>query len=86
VDLVAPEHAIGRNTVSALQSGLVFGYAAMVDGMVDRLAAEIEPEHGDPFVIATGGFADVVRPHARRIDLTDPLLTLRGLRLLAERT
>ena len=86
VDLVAPEHAIGRNTVSALQSGLVFGYAAMVDGMVDRLAAEIAAEHGPPFVIATGGFADVVNPHARRIDLTDPLLTLRGLRLLAERT
>ena len=86
VDLVAPEHAIGRNTVSALQSGLVFGYAAMVDGMVERLAAEIEAEHGDPFVIATGGFADVVRPHAKRIDLTDPLLTLRGLRLLADHT
>ena len=86
VDLVAPEHAIGRNTVSALQSGLVFGYAAMVDGMVERLASEIAAEHGDPFVIATGGFADVVKPHARRIDVTDPLLTLRGLRLLAERT
>lgn len=86
VDLVAPEHAIGRNTVSALQSGLVFGYAAMVDGMVERLAAEIAAEHGAPFVIATGGFADVVKPHAKRIDVTDPLLTLRGLRLLAERT
>jgi len=86
VDLVAPERAIGRNTVSALQSGLVFGYAAMVDGMVDRLAAEIVDEHGAPFVIATGGFADVVKPHTRRIDVTDPLLTLRGLRLLAEST
>lgn len=85
VELVAPERAIGRNTVSALQSGLVFGYAAMVDGMVARLAAEIEEEHGAPVVIATGGFAEVVRPHARRIDLTDPLLTLRGLRLIAER-
>ena len=85
VDLVAPEHAIGRNTVTALQSGLVFGYAAMVDGMVERLSAEVESEHGRPMVIATGGFAEVVRPHARRIDVTDPLLTLRGLRLLSER-
>lgn len=85
VDLVAPEHAIGRNTVAALQSGLVFGYAAMVDGMVERLSAEVEPELGPVLVIATGGFAEVVGPHARRIDVTDPLLTLRGLRLLAER-
>ena len=85
VDLVAPERAIGRNTVSALQSGLVFGYAAMVDGMVKRLAAEIDGGWGRPLVIATGGFADVVKPHARSIDVTDPLLTLRGLRLLAER-
>ncbi|MEJ2290148.1 MAG: type III pantothenate kinase [Deinococcales bacterium] len=86
VDLVAPEHAIGRNTVTALQSGLVFGYAAMVDGMVERLAAEIDEQLGRPLVIATGGFADVVKPHARSVDVTDPLLTLRGLRLLAERT
>ncbi|MEJ2667524.1 MAG: type III pantothenate kinase [Deinococcales bacterium] len=85
VDLVAPEHAIGRNTVSALQSGLVFGYASMVDGMVERLAAEIEEEHGRPVVIATGGFTEVVRPHAKHIDISDPRLTLRGLRLLAER-
>lgn len=84
VELVAPEHAIGRNTVSALQSGLVFGYAALVDGMVERLAAEIPAEHGRPLVIATGGFADVVRSHARRVDVTDPLLTLRGLRILAD--
>jgi type III pantothenate kinase len=85
VDLVAPERAIGRNTVTALQSGLVFGYAAMVDGMVERLAAEIDDGRGPPLVIATGGFADVVKPHASSIDVTDPLLTLRGLLLLAER-
>jgi len=86
VDLVAPPTAIGRNTVTALQSGLVFGYAAMVDGMVERLAAEMDGDVGRPVVIATGGFADVVRPHARSIDVTDPLLTLRGLRLIADRT
>ncbi len=83
VELVAPERAIGRNTVRALQSGLVFGYAAMVDGMVARLSAEVPERFGRPRVIATGGFAEVVRDHAVSVDLIDPLLTLRGLRILA---
>ncbi len=83
VDLVAPERAIGRNTVTALQSGLVFGYAALVDGMVARLARELPEGQGPPTVIATGGFAEVVRGHALSISRVDPLLTLRGLQLVA---
>ena len=79
VDLIAPEQAIGKNTVSALQSGLVFGYAEMVDGMVKRLTREIDSALCPPLVIATGGFAEVVEGHCRRVDRYEPLLTLRGL-------
>jgi type III pantothenate kinase len=87
VDLVAPERAVGKNTVDALRSGLVFGYAEMVDGMVGRIEREAREEIGEDGrlrVIATGGFADVVGPHARRIEVVDPLLTLQGLRIVAD--
>ncbi len=87
VDLVAPERAVGRTTVDALRSGLVFGYAEMVDGMVGRIEREAREEIGPDAtvrVIATGGFAEVVMPHARRIDAVDPLLTLTGLRIVAD--
>jgi type III pantothenate kinase len=85
VDLVAPATAVGKNTVTALQSGLVFGYAEMVDGMVDRIKREIEPSFETVEVIATGGFADVVRGHCRNVDTYEPLLTLQGLRRIADR-
>lgn len=87
VDLTAPDRAVGRNTVDALRSGLVFGYAEMVDGMVARIEREAREEigaHGRLRVIATGGFADVVGPHSRRIDEVDPWLTLKGLRIVAD--
>ena len=89
VDLTAPARAVGRTTADALRSGLVFGYAEMVDGMVRRIAAEAREEVGPSGrlrVIATGGFADVVAPHSRRIEVVDPWLTLTGLRIVAERT
>lgn len=85
VDLVAPPAAVGKNTVTALQSGLVFGYAEMVDGMVERIRREIEPGIEEVEVIATGGFADVVRGHCRNVDTFLPLLTLQGLRKIADR-
>jgi pantothenate kinase type III len=87
VDLTAPERAVGRTTVDALRSGLVFGYAEMVDGMVGRIEREAREEIGPAGrlrVIATGGFAEVVAPHARRIEVVDPLLTLDGLRRVAD--
>ncbi len=83
VDLVAPERAVGKNTVTALQSGLVFGYAAMVDGMVARFSREIDPELGKPLVIATGGFASIIEGHCESVDVFEPLLTLRGLQIIA---
>jgi type III pantothenate kinase len=83
VDLVAPERAVGKNTVTALQSGLVFGYASMVDGMVRRFCRETDPALGKPLVIATGGFATTLDGLCEEVDLSEPLLTLKGLRLIA---
>ena len=85
VELVAPPTAVGKNTVASLQSGLVFGYAEMVDGMVSRIKREIDPEFETVEVIATGGFAEVVKGHCRNVDTYEPLLTLQGLRAIAER-
>ena len=82
VELVAPERAVGKNTVTALQSGLVFGYAEMVDGMVRRIKREVDVGLST-MVIATGGFAEVVKGHCREVDVFEPLLTLRGLRRIA---
>jgi type III pantothenate kinase len=82
VELTAPPRVMGRNTTHALQSGVIHGYAAMVDGLVDRLVEEL----GFPCrVIATGGLASLIGKHARRIEELDPNLTLEGLRILYER-
>lgn len=88
VELSAPEWTVGTNTVAALQSGLVFGYTEMVDGMVARMKREAAERFGvgpELTVIATGGFAEVLRGHARSVDVFDPLLTLTGLRLIDAR-
>lgn len=82
VELVAPRTAVGKNTIESLQSGLVFGTASEVDGMVERIRAELG---GRCTVIATGGLASVVAPHCSTIDELDPWLTLEGLRLIFER-
>jgi type III pantothenate kinase len=81
VELKAPRAAIGRNTVTAMRSGLVLGYVGLVEYLVKRIKAEME---GDPLVIATGGLAAVVVPETDVIDVVDPDLTLQGLRFLYE--
>jgi type III pantothenate kinase len=79
VELVAPENAIGRNTVESIQSGLLFGTA----GQVDRLAELFKSELGsDSTVVATGGLVDIVVRWCKSIEVVDPLLTLEGLRLI----
>ena len=82
VELLRPGRAIGRNTVTNIQSGIVYGYAGLVDGLVERMRAEME---GHPVVIATGGLAGLIHGVARSIDLVNPNLTLEGLRILYER-
>jgi type III pantothenate kinase len=82
VELVAPDHAIGKSTIEAVQSGLVFGTAALVDGLVERTARELP---SDINVVATGGLADVVTKHCRTVSRVEPLLTLVGLRLIFDR-
>lgn len=82
VELKAPERAIGHTTASSLQSGIVFGFAGMVDSLVSRFLDELG---GTATVVATGGLAETIAPHCRRVDLTDDLLTLEGLRLAYRR-
>jgi type III pantothenate kinase len=82
VELAAPARAIGRSTVECMQSGLVFGTAAMVDGLVARIRRELGPE--DVAVVATGGLAELIVRYSEEIEEHDPLLTLEGLRLVHE--
>src|SRR3954468_18617342 len=82
VDFVAPETAIGKTTESALRSGLVYGFAGQVDGIVERIRAELGDASAP--VIATGGLAELIAPHAKTIERLDPFLTLEGLRLVWE--
>jgi type III pantothenate kinase len=82
VDFTAPPSVIGTTTVSALQSGLVYGFAGQVDGIVDRIRDELGSEAR---VIATGGLAELIAPYSRTVERVDPWLTLEGLRLVWER-
>ena len=81
VDYAAPEAVIGKTTVGGLQSGLVYGFAGQVDGIVGRIREELGAEAR---AVATGGLADLVSPHSRTIERVDPNLTLDGLRLVWE--
>jgi type III pantothenate kinase len=81
IELQFPRAAIGKNTVSAMQSGLLFGYVGLVEGLVKRITGELG---GSAAVLATGGLARIIAPHAPFIDHVDPHLTLQGLRLIYE--
>jgi type III pantothenate kinase len=86
VELVAPRSAIGKNTVESLQSGILYGFAGQVDGMVRRLSAVLSPDDPDAVqVIATGGLATLVIDHSETVTRYEPDLTLLGLRLIYER-
>lgn len=82
VELKTPSSAIGKNTVASVQSGLVFGHAALIDGLVERVDDELG---GDARVVATGGLAPAVVENCKRIERLEPMLTLVGLRLIYDR-
>jgi type III pantothenate kinase len=82
IDFVEPENVIAKTTVESLQSGLVYGFAGQVDGIVERIRGELGTEAR---AVATGGLADLIAPHARTIERVDPFLTLEGLRLVWQR-
>jgi type III pantothenate kinase len=82
VELVRPKEAIGHNTVTNIQSGVVYGYAGLVDGLVERMKTEMG---GSPTVVATGGLAPLIADVARSIEHVDADLKLHGLRLIYQR-
>jgi type III pantothenate kinase len=82
VELTLPPHAIARNTVQAIQSGLVLGYLSLVEGMIERIKRELD---GTPTVIVTGGYAELFAAASSLIDVHDPNLTIDGLCLIYQR-
>lgn len=82
IELLWPSEVVGRNTISAMQSGVLVGYVCMVDGLIER----IQEEKGEiPHVVATGGFAELMAKYSSRIKLINNQLNLIGLRLISER-
>ncbi len=82
IELSAPPQAIGKNTLHAMQSGIIYGFAGQVDGIIERMLPAF---HLKPKVIATGGLAELIASESRLIEVVDSLLTLKGLRILYER-
>jgi len=81
VELMKPAKVIGTDTISAMQAGIIYGYAGLVDGIVERMKNELS-DHAK--VVATGGLAELVSPETRSIQQIKPQLTLEGLRFLYE--
>jgi len=86
IKISAPKGIIGKNTVSAMKSGLVYGYVAMVEGMVKRLKSEIRNQKAESIkVIATGGLAKLICKYTKVVDRIDNKLTLKGLQIIEEK-
>jgi type III pantothenate kinase len=78
VELVRPRSVIGRSTVESIQSGVLYGFAAQVDGVVERILEEL----GDATIIGTGGLAGLITPYTKHVGIVEPWLTLHGLRIV----
>ncbi len=83
VEFAEPPSVIAKNTAASLQSGLVYGFAGQVDGIVERIRGELGVEAQ---TVATGGLAELIVPHAHTLERVDPFLTLEGVRLVWERS
>ncbi len=83
IPLEPPKNVIGKNTIEAMQSGLVLGHICMVEGLIDRMRTQLASN--SVMVIATGGLAEKIGPHTDYFDVVDPMLTLDGLRTIADR-
>jgi type III pantothenate kinase len=81
VELVEPRSVIGRSTVESIESGTLYGFAGLVDGLARRFMAEL----GEATVVATGGFSPLIAPYSETIEHLEPWLTLHGLRIVYER-
>jgi len=81
IELIAPQHAIGRNTITAMQSGVIFGYVGLIESLVHRIQEELGSKAR---VVATGGLADVIAKETKVVDEVNPHITLYGLRLIHE--
>lgn len=81
IELVRPKHAIGRNTVHSMQSGIIFGYVGLIEGLIRRFQEEL---HARATVVGTGGLAGVIARECPAIDVVNPDLTLQGLRIIHE--
>ena len=82
VELEPPRSVIGKGTVEAIQSGALYGHAGLVDGIVERIAADVGQEMTR---VATGGLASTIVPHCSSVDMIDEYLTLEGLRIIFDR-
>jgi len=79
VELSKPRSIVAKDTVSSMQAGIIYGYAGLVDGICERMKAEVK---SNPLVVATGGLAKIVAPETRNINIVDDMLTLEGLRII----
>lgn len=82
IEIARPDHIVGKNTVAAMQAGILYGYVGQVEGIVKRMKEQSSKE---PVVIATGGLAPLIAKESDIIDIVDPFLTLKGLRLIYKR-
>jgi type III pantothenate kinase len=82
IDIARPKSVVGKNTVASMQAGLFFGYLGLVEGIVTRIREEMG---GNPVVVATGGLSHLILAESQSVHHVDPLLTLKGLRIIYER-
>lgn len=82
IELVKPPRIIAKNTITGMQSGIIYGFAGQVDGIVGRMKSELG---ANARVIATGEMAELIAPETKSVDIVDPLLTLRGLSIIYQR-